>query len=59
MFNQPCYYNGYLLCCVIHHRSTGWCYDALLYCEEEIQVPQDLLHGKIPQAEEATACTSV
>ena len=56
--HQHCH-NSCLLCCVIHPWISHWCCGALLYCEEEIRMPKDLLHDIITQGEEATVSTCV
>ena len=59
VFQQQCHHSSYLLCSVIHYCSTGWCCGALLYCEEEMWLPEVLLSDNSSQAAEATASTSV
>ena len=59
IFHQYCHYSSCLLCCVIHYCSTGWCCGTLLYCEEEMWLPEVLLSDNSPQAAATTASTSV
>ena len=59
MFHQQCHCSSCLLCCVIHYCSTGWCCGTLLYCEEEMWLPEVLLSDNSSQAAAATASTSV
>ena len=58
MFHQQCHYSSCLLCSVIHYCSTGWCCGTLLYCEEEMWLPEVLLSDNSSQAAEATAAST-
>ena len=59
LLNQCCRCSSCLLCCVIHYCSTGWCCGTLLYCEEEMWLPEVLLSDNSSQTAAATASTSV
>ena len=58
-FHQHCHYSSCLLCSVIHYCSTSLCWGTLLYCEEEMWLPEVLLSDNSSQEAEATASTSV
>ena len=59
MFHQQYHYSSCLLLCVIHYCSSGWCCGTLLYCEDEMWLPEVLLSDNSPQTAEATTSTSV
>ena len=59
MFHQQCHYCSCLLLCVIHYCSPGWCCGTLLYCEEEMWLPEVLYSDNSSQAAAATTSTSV